>query len=36
LQSDAIVEIHVFIQIKDFVQCVEGHSMEFGTILEHA
>jgi hypothetical protein len=36
LHSDAIFEIYVFIKIKDFGQCVEGHSMEFGTILEHA
>ena len=36
LQSDAIVEIYVFIKMKDFALCVEGHSMEFGTILEHA
>jgi hypothetical protein len=36
LHSDAIVEIYVFIKMKDFAQCVEGHSMEFGTILEHA
>jgi hypothetical protein len=35
LQSDAIVKIYVFIKTKDFAQCVEGHSMEFGTILEY-
>ena len=36
LHSDAIVENYVFTKMKDFAQCVEGNSMEFGTILEHA